>query len=111
MIAVLLSVLGALVQGVSLATSFMEDQAPRGHYYDANWTYRLGYSLSGPIRLFWKYLNSPQPARLGLGWDRWFVFLYKGGISRSTLAVFGAAMAAGLAISLLGLAKKAAFDD
>jgi hypothetical protein len=111
MIAVLLSVLGALVQGVSLATSFMEDQAPRGHYYDANWTYRLGYSLSGPIRLFWKYLESSQPTRLGLGWDRWFVFLYKGGISRSTLAALGAGMAAGLAISLLGLAKNASFDD
>jgi hypothetical protein len=111
MIAVLLSVLGALVQGVSLATSFMEDQAPRGHYYDANWTYRLGYSLSGQIRLFWKYLESSQPARLGLGWDRWFVFLYKGGISRSTLAALGAGMAAALAISLLALAKNASFDD
>ena len=102
-----LLVLGALVQGVSLATSFMEDQAPRGRYYDAHWTYRLDYSLSGPVHLFWKYLQSSQPARLGLGWDRWFVFLSKGGISRATLAVLGAAMLAGLAISLLGLAKSA----
>ena len=56
-IALLLLVLGALVQCISLATSFMEDQAPRGHYYDANWTYRLSYSLSGQIHLLWKYLG------------------------------------------------------
>ena len=100
-----LLVAGVLVQGVSLATSFMEDQAPRGRYYDASWTYRLDYSLSGPVHLFFKYLGSDEPARLGLGWDRWFVFLAKGGISRATLGVLAAAIAAGLAISLLGLAR------
>jgi len=96
--------LGAFVQCISLATSFMEDQAPRGRYYDAHWTYRLGYSLSGQIHLLWKYLTSSEPARFGLGWDRWFVFLYKGGISAATLAVLGLLMLAGLAISLAGLA-------
>ncbi|HTR24778.1 MAG TPA: hypothetical protein VMI10_12410 [Terriglobales bacterium] len=100
--------LGFLVQALSLATSFMEDQVPRGHYYGANWTYRLDYSLSGPIHFFWKYLNSSEPARLGLGWDRWFVFLAKAGVSRAALAVFGAAMLAGLAVSLLGLSKSVA---
>jgi hypothetical protein len=97
--------LGAFVQCVSLATSFMEDQVPRGRYYDANWTYRLGYSLSGQIHLFWKYLTSGEPARLGLGWDRWFVFLHKGGVSAATLAVLGLMMLAGLGISLAGLAR------
>jgi hypothetical protein len=109
-IAIVLLILGAVVQALSLATSFMEDQVPRGRYYGANWTYRLDYSLSGPVHLFWKYLTSAQPARLGLGWDRWFVFLAKGGVSKSTLAFFSAAMIAGLSISLLGLAKSAAFD-
>jgi hypothetical protein len=109
-IAVVLLVLGTVVQALSLATSFMEDQVPRGRYYGANWTYRLDYSLSGPVHLFWKYLTSSQPARLGLGWDRWFVFLAKGGVSRTTLAFFGAAMIAGLSISLLGLAKSLSFD-
>jgi hypothetical protein len=110
-IAAILLVLGAFVQVISLATSFMEDQAPLGRYYDAHWNYRLSYSLSGPIHLFDKYLQSAQPARLGLGWDRWFVFLAKGGISRATLAVLGAAMLAGLAISLLGLTKAVASED
>jgi hypothetical protein len=104
-IALFALVLGAFVQCVSLATSFMEDQAPRGRYYDANWTYRLSYSLSGQIHLLWKYLASSEPARLGLGWDRWFVFLHKGGISAATLAVLGVAMLAGLGISLAGLKK------
>jgi hypothetical protein len=110
-LSVVLLVAGALVQGISLATSFMEDQAPRGHYYDANWTYRLGYSLAGQVHLFFKYLSSTEPARLGLGWDRWFVFLAKGGISRATLAVLVAAMAAGFGISVVGLAKSAAAEN
>ncbi len=104
-IALVLLGLGAFVQCVSLATSFMEDQVPHGRYYDANWTYRLGYSLSGQIHLFWKYLASGEPARLGLGWDRWFVFLHKGGVSAATLAVLGLMMLAGLGISLAGLAR------
>jgi hypothetical protein len=104
-VAGVLLVLGAMVQCVSLATSFMEDQVPRGHYYDANWTYRLGYSLSGQLHLLLKYLGSSAPARLGLGWDRWFVFLYKGGISSATLAVLGVGMAVGLGISLAGVAR------
>lgn len=109
-LAIVLLIAGGLVQGVSLATSFMEDQAPRGHYYDAKWNYRLDYSLHGQIDLFWRYLISPEPARLGLGWDRWFVFLAKGGISRATLAVLGAGMTAGLGISVLGLAKSVAVE-
>ena len=110
-LAAVLLAAGALVQGISLATSFMEDQAPRGHYYDANWTYRLSYSLAGQVHLLFKYLGSSEPARLGLGWDRWFVFLAKGGISRATLAMLAAAMAVGFGISILGLAKSAAEEE
>jgi len=110
-LALVLFAFGFLVQAISLATSFMEDQAPRGHYYGANWTYRPDYSLSGPIHLFLKYLHSPEPARLGLGWDRWFVFLAKAGVSRPTLAMLAVAMLAGLAISLLGLSKSVAMEE
>ena len=110
-LALVLFALGFLVQALSLATSFMEDQVPRGHYYGANWTYRLDYSLSGPVHLVSKYLNSSEPARLGLGWDRWFVFLAKAGVSRPTLAMLATAMLAGLAISLLGLFKSVATTE
>jgi hypothetical protein len=106
-IAVFLLVLGAFVQFVSLATSFMEDQVPHGHYYDANWTYRMDYSLSGQIHLLLKYMSDSEPARLGLGWDRWFVFLHKGGISGATLGLLGCFMAVGLGVSLVGLTSTA----
>lgn len=109
-LAAVLFILGALAQAISLATSFMEDQAPHGHYYDANWTYRLNYSLAGQAHLLLKYFRSPDPARLGLGWDRWFVFLAKAGISRATLAILATAMAAGFVISLLALIRHVAAD-
>jgi hypothetical protein len=97
---------GAVVQCISLATSFMEDQTPaRGHYYDAHWHYRLSYSLSGQVQLLWKYLREGQPPTLGLGWDRWFVFLHNGGISALTLACLAALMILGLAISIVGVVR------
>ena len=52
-----------------------------------------------------------EPARLGLGWDRWFVFLHKGGASATTLAVLGLGMLAGLGIRLDGLARKHPFRN
>jgi hypothetical protein len=100
-----LLVIGATVQSISLATSFLEDQAPRGHYYDSTWHYRLGYSLRGPIHLFWKYLANGQPAHLGLGWDRWFMFLHIAGISWATLTVIVMLMLAGLSFGLAGVAR------
>jgi hypothetical protein len=42
------------------------------------------------------YLSSSEPARLGLGYDRWFVFLAKAGARHSVLAC-------GLFFELLGL--------
>jgi len=104
-LAFLLLALGVFVQCVSLATSFMEDQVPRGRYYDSTWTYRLSYSLSGQIHLLWKYLTSGEPARLGLGWDRWFVFLHKAGVSGATLSALALGICAGLGISLAGLVR------
>jgi hypothetical protein len=107
-LAAMLAVAGLVVQALSIATSFMQDQVPRGRYYDANWNYQLGYSLSGPVHLFFRYLHSSEPAKLGLGWDRWFVFLAKGGVSRATLAVLGVMMAVGLSVSLWRLIRTVA---
>lgn len=104
-LAAVLFAIGFSVQSLSLATSFMEDQVPRGHYYDANWNYQMAYSLGGPVRLFFKYLGSGQPAKLGLGWDRWFVFLAKGGVSWGTLAFLGCLLVVGLTGSLVGLVR------
>lgn len=113
-IALALLVLGFLVQCISLATSFMEDQVAHAHeigrYYDANWNYRLSYSLSGQVHLLFRYLQSAEPARLGLGWDRWFIFLHKGGISTVTLGILALIMLAGLALSLTGLVGTARLE-
>ena len=105
LLAAILFAIGFVVQGLSLATSFMEDQVPRGHYYDANWNYQMGYSLGGPVRLFLRYLGSAEPAKLGLGWDRWFVFLAKGGVSHGTLSVLGFVMVVAMVGSLVGLLR------
>jgi hypothetical protein len=102
----LLLAIGAIVQSFTLATSFLEDQAPsRGRYYDASWHYRLSYSLNGQIHLFWRYLTQGQPHRLGLGWDRWFVFLPIAGVSGVTIAVMVLCIIAGLAVALIGIIR------
>jgi hypothetical protein len=85
-----------LVQVVSIATSFMEDQTT-GKYYDAQWNYRMDYSsIRGQTGLLLHYLASSKPARMNFGHDRWFVFLAKGGVARGVLA-------AGIVFELAGL--------
>jgi hypothetical protein len=75
---------GFLVQAIGLSTNIMEDMVGN-HYYVGNWDYRMSYSpISGQIHLIWKYLHTPSAA-LGLGWDRWFIFLRGAGASPSTL--------------------------
>jgi hypothetical protein len=102
-IAVVLGILGFAVEVVGMATSFLEDQAMTGRYYDANWSYRFSYSLRGQLHLLIDYLTTARPAPLGLGFDRWFVFLGKAGIADATLLTLAAMMAIGLAVSLAQL--------
>lgn len=81
-----LCVAGVLVNAIGLATSPLEDQAT-GRYYDAQWNYRLDYNpLAGQGRLLLHYLTSAEPAPIGRGFDRWFLFLHKGGVAPGTLA-------------------------
>ncbi len=96
-LAIVLFAAGVLVQGISISTSFLEDQTS-GNYYDSQWNYRMGYSsITSQAKLLTNYLSSSQPAQLGLGYDRWFVFLAKAGASRRILAC-------GLLLELIGLA-------
>jgi hypothetical protein len=93
---VVLFVAGVLVQVISISTSFLEDQAT-GRYYDAQWNYRMEYSsIMGQGRLLLHYVTTSQPAPIGLGFDRWFVFLRKAGVSRGLLAM-------GLCLEIAGL--------
>jgi hypothetical protein len=95
-LAIVLFAAGVLVQAVSISTSFVEDQV-WGNYYDSHWNYRMDYSsIASQGKLLLHYLSSSEPARLGLGYDRWFVFLAKAGARHSVLAC-------GLFFELLGL--------
>ena len=77
---------GFLVQAVGMSTSFLQDQT-HGQYYDEQWNYRMSYSplVSQTERLV-HYITTEQPAPIGLGFDRWFVFLAKAGVARATIS-------------------------
>jgi hypothetical protein len=84
-LALLLAVAGFLVQAVGMSTSFLEGQAT-GAYYDPQWNYRMSYApLFSQAQLFLRYLTQSGPAPIGRGFDRWFVFLSKAGISPVTV--------------------------
>ena len=77
-----LTVAGFAVQVITYSTSFLEDQAiGRGTYYDSQLNYRMSYNplVSQTERLV-EYVNG-KPAPIGLGFDRWFVFLRKMGVA------------------------------
>ncbi len=95
----LLFLLGLGVNMIGLATSPLEDMAT-GKYYDAQFNYRLDYNpLAGQFDLLTKYLASSQPAPIGRGWDRWFVFLFKAGVSKTTLTFIALSILAGALVS------------
>jgi hypothetical protein len=76
---------GVSVQVITSATSYFEDQA-NGNYYDMQYNYRMDYSpLVSMSRQLWHYITASQPSPLGLGFDRWFVFLSKAGVARGTI--------------------------
>jgi hypothetical protein len=80
-----IAIAGFLVQAIGLATNPLEDMV-RNHYFNANWDYQMGYSaITGQLQLIWKYLHV-EPTALGLGWDRWFIFLRHAGASPVPLA-------------------------
>jgi len=81
-----LACIGFSVQVISYSTSFFEDQTA-GNYYDSFFNYRMAYNpmISQTERLI-AYMGG-KSAPLGMGFDRWFVFLNKLGLSRGTLAV------------------------
>jgi hypothetical protein len=49
------------------------------------------------------HIANPAPARLGLGFDRWFVFLGKLGVSHMTLTGIFSVLVAGLVLSAVSL--------
>ena len=102
-LAIVLFGAGLVVQVLGLATSFLEAEVEHG-YYNSRYDYRLGYNaLWRQTELLFKYLGSHEPASIGHGFDRWFVFLGKGGVSHGTLLLVGLAIACGAMLSIAGL--------
>ncbi|HXP45894.1 MAG TPA: hypothetical protein VN810_01385 [Terriglobales bacterium] len=102
-VAIVLFIAGVAVQMLGIATSFLEAEVGHG-YYNARFDYRLGYNALGmQAELLLKYLGSHEPAAIGHGFDRWFVFLSKGGVSHGTLLAFAMVMACGAAFSIVAL--------
>ena len=84
-LAVATFVAGIFVNVTGMATNFMEDMT-HGKYYDANFVYRTDYSPIGSmLARFWHYATMQEPAALGHGFDRWFVFLTKTGVARGLI--------------------------
>jgi len=104
-VAVGLTLAGFAVQAVNIATSYFEDQA-NGNYYDGHYNYRMGYApVVTMSRQLIHYLTSLDSAPLGRGFDRWFVFLSKAGVSKGTIGALLAAELIGFVFSSLWLLK------
>jgi hypothetical protein len=100
-----LALAGFVMQAVNMATSFFEDQA-NGNYYDVQYNYRMDYApLVTMTRQLIHYITSPVHAPLGRGFDRWFVFLSKAGVSRGTIAVLLAGEIAGFVFFTMWLVR------
>jgi hypothetical protein len=85
---------GFLVQAIGVTTSFLE-AAVIGAYYDAQYNYRMSFSsISIQIHLLLHYLASP-PAPIGLGFDKWWVFLSRAGVGSGAIAVLAAVLCMG----------------
>lgn len=89
------AIIGFFVQALGLSTNIVEDMVVN-HYFIGNWDYRMTYSpIAGQIHLIWKYLHV-KPAQLGLGWDRWFVFLRAAGANPLPLTIIASIFLLGM---------------
>jgi hypothetical protein len=87
-LALALFAFGLFVQVIGMATSFLEDQAG-GNYYDDHFNYRMSYDpLVSQTQLLRYYATSSDPAPIGRGFDRWFVFLAKMGVAHNAILLF-----------------------
>lgn len=100
-----LCVVGLGVQMITSATSYLEDQA-NGTYYDLQYNYRMDYApMVTMSKQLAHYLTASQGSQLGLGFDRWFVFLTKAGVSRETVLAILIVELAGLVFFAASLWK------
>ena len=93
LVAITLFVAGFLVQALGMTTSFLEADITGG-YYDAQYNYRMGFSpIAMHVHLLLHYATS-GPAPIGQGFDKWWVFLSKAGVSSRALSCLAAVLMA-----------------
>ena len=98
-------VAGFFVQALGSATSFLEADVAGG-YYDAQYNYRMSFSpLAMHIHLLLHYAASGG-APLGRGFDKWWVFLSKAGVSTGALATLAGVLMTGTALSAWWLRRE-----
>ena len=102
----------ALLGFLGITVSFLECQVNRG-YYTRSFQYDLDYdAFSATTSVVVHYLDESMAGRFlaeaeGLGFDRWFLFLYKNGASGLTLALVVVVLTALLVTSVVFLGKSA----
>ena len=101
---------GFFVQAIGSATSFLEADVAGG-YYDAQYNYRMSFSpIAMHIHLLLHYATSGA-APLGRGFDKWWVFLSKEGISTGALWIFAGVLLVGAAVSAWWLRREYSTDN
>jgi hypothetical protein len=89
---------GLFVQAIGMTTSFLEADVA-GSYYDAQYNYRMSFSpIAMHIHLLLHYATS-EAAPIGRGFDKWWVFLFKAGVSPGALWLLAGMLLAGTAAS------------
>lgn len=103
-------VAGFFVQAIGSATSFLEADVAGG-YYDAQYNYRMNFSpIAMHIHLLLHYATS-DTAPLGRGFDKWWVFLSKAGVSIGAIWILACALLFAGVASLWWLQKEYSSDQ
>jgi hypothetical protein len=104
-LAIAVFILGFLVQAVGTTTSFLQADVA-GVYYDAQYNYRMAFSpIAMHTHLLFHYAATSDSAPLGQGFDKWWVFLSKAGVSTGAIWIMAGALLVGLAASMWWLRR------
>ena len=89
---------GFLVQGLGTTMSFLEADVAGG-YYDAQYNYRMSFSaIPMHVHLLLHYAAS-ESAPIGRGFDKWWIFLSKAGVSSGAIYTLAGVLLACAVIS------------
>ncbi len=98
-LAVAVFVAGVLVQAIGVTTSFLQADVA-GAYYDAQYNYRMSFSpIPMHVHLLLHYAATSAPAPIGQGFDKWWIFLSKAGVSTGAVSILAGLLLLGAAAS------------